>query len=472
MPNSFSQLRSWFKTPEPPETKALVLRNQHMHAATGLAVNLSLGLTHVQQLADSRLQEYLGKGSFQMPDPQLYDDGSPLFVALSHWGLSPSEYLTLMIALAPALQPNFYDLLIHKHLSKAGEFPEFGGVKNANTRTTLPTGDTVLFLLNGTDLTGRLTTWQQILSHDSRLIKQQIILLEDPKDGEPATSGRITVSKEYVEMFLLGREWQPRFSSEFPAQPITTLLDWDNLIVSKNNLEELRIIQDWLEHEQTIKTDPALSRMIKPGYRALFYGPPGTGKTLTAALVGKRHKRPVYRVDLSQMVSKYIGETSKIASNLFDIAENRNWILFFDEADSLFGKRTSVTSSNDRYANQDVSYLLQRVEDYNGLIILASNYKHNIDNAFMRRFQSVIHFSMPDAQERLTLWQQTKPEVVKIADDISFEELAQKFELSGASILNVMYISTIRGLADEQKITRAMLIEEIRKELAKENKTI
>jgi hypothetical protein len=472
MPNSFSQLRSWFKSPEPQQTKALVPYNQNMSAAAGLAANLALGLGHVQQLTDSRLQEYFGKGSFQMPELQLYDDNSPLFVSLTKWELSPNEYLTLMIALAPSLQPNFYDILIQKHLSKAGEFPEFGGIKNAGTRTTSPTGDTVLFLLNGTDLTGRLTTWQQILSHDSRLIKQQIVLLEDPKDGEPVTSGRITVAKEYVEMFLLGREWQPRFSSEFPAQPITSLLEWENLIVSRTNQQELKIIQDWLEHEQTLKADTALSKMIKPGYRALFYGPPGTGKTLTAALLGKLRKKPVYRVDLSQMVSKYIGETSKIASNLFDIAENRNWILFFDEADSLFGKRTSVTSSNDRYANQDVSYLLQRVEDYNGLIILASNYKHNIDNAFMRRFQSVIHFSMPDAQERLTLWQQTKPIVVTLADDISFEELAQKFDLSGASILNVMYISTIRGLADKQMITRTMLIEEIRKELAKDNKTI
>lgn len=135
-----------------------------------------------------------------------------------------------------------------------------------------------------------------------------------------------------------------------------------------------------------------LSKRIKKGYRALFYGPPGTGKTLAATLLGKRFGKSVYRIDLSQMVSKYIGETAKNMSNLFDIAENKNWILFFDEADALFGKCSSESSSHDWYANQDVSYLLQRVEDYNGLVILGSNFKNNFDQAFMRRFQSIIFF--------------------------------------------------------------------------------
>lgn len=371
---NLSQLRSWFtqakETPDPPAAPSPFPSTP---VATGLAANLSLGLAHVKQLADSRLQEYFGKGIFQMPDPQLYDDGSPLFVALRDWGLSPEEYLTLMIALAPHLQPNIYDTVLQKHLPKGGEFPEFGGVKGVSFRATMPTGDTVLFLLNGTDLTGRLRTKRSILSGESRLIKEQVLLLEESKEGEPDTSGRLSVAKEFVEMFLLGREWHPRFTSEFPAQLITTAMSWKDLIVSENTRQELEILHSWLQHEQTLWTDAILKHRIKKGYRALFFGPPGTGKTLAATLLGKRFNKAVYRVDLSQMVSKYIGETSKIASKLFDIAENKNWILFFDEADALFGKRTSVGSSHDRYANQDISYLLQRVEDYNGLVILASN---------------------------------------------------------------------------------------------------
>jgi len=470
---NLSQLRSWFtQAKETPDQPAAPSPFPSTPVATGLAANLALGLAHVKQLADSRMQEYFGKGAFQMPDPQLYDDDSPLFVALRDWGLSPEEYLTLMIALAPHLQPTIYDTILQKHLPKGGDFPEFGGVKGVNFRATMPTGDTVLFLLNGTDLTGRLRTKKGILSGESRLMKEQVLLLEEPKEGEPDTAGRLSVAKEFVEMFLLGLEWRPRFTGEFPAQLITTAMSWKELIVSENTRQELDILHSWLQHEQTLWTDAILKHRIKKGYRALFFGPPGTGKTLAATLLGKRFNKAVYRVDLSQMVSKYIGETSKIAGKLFDIAENKNWILFFDEADALFGKRTAVGSSHDRYANQDISYLLQRVEDYNGLVILASNFKNNIDAAFMRRFQSVINFTMPDVTERLQLWQQTKPVIVGLAEDVSLPEFAEKYELSGAAILNVLHICTVRALADKSKITKALLLDEIRKEYAKENKTI
>src|SRR5204863_2251929 len=138
-------------------------------------------------------------------------------------------------------------------------------------------------------------------------------------------------------------------------------------------------------------------------------GPPGTGKTLTAGLLGKEFNKDVYRVDLSQIVSKYIGETEKNLSKIFDRAEHKDWILFFDEADALFGKRTNVQSSHDKYANQEVSYLLQRVEDYAGLLILSSNFKNNLDDAFIRRFHEVVHFPLPDARQRLILWEKSLP---------------------------------------------------------------
>ena len=134
----------------------------------------------------------------------------------------------------------------------------------------------------------------------------------------------------------------------------------------------------------------------------LFHGPPGTGKTLTAGLLGKIAQKDVYRIDLSMVISKYIGETEKNLARLFDKAERKDWILFFDEADSLFGKRGQVKDAHDKYANQEVSYLLQRVEAYNGLVILASNFKNNIDEAFLRRFQSIIYFPLP-AKEELEL---------------------------------------------------------------------
>ena len=137
---------------------------------------------------------------------------------------------------------------------------------------------------------------------------------------------------------------------------------------------------------------------------------------------------------ISMVVSKYIGETEKNLANVFDQAVNKNWILFFDEADALFGKRTQTSSSNDRYANQEVSYLLQRVEDYPGVVILATNLKTNIDEAFARRFQTSVHFAMPDADQRLRLWQGMFASSRLLAADTDLAKLAESYELSGGAI--------------------------------------
>ena len=218
--------------------------------------------------------------------------------------------------------------------------------------------------------------------------------------------------------------------------------------------------------------DEVLSRKVKPGYRVLFYGPPGTGKTLTASLLGKQFEKDVYRIDLSLVVSKYIGETEKNLEKIFSKTENKNWI-FFDEADALFGKRTNVQNSHDRYANQEVSCLLQTIEDFPGLLILASNFKSNLDTAFVRRFHSIIHFPPPNATERLTLWQKTFPAGIKPEPAIDLAMLADKYELTGASILNVVHYAALRSISQGDKLLRnENIMEGIRKEFRKEERTI
>ncbi len=152
---------------------------------------------------------------------------------------------------------------------------------------------------------------------------------------------------------------------------------------------------NWPCAELQGSVDRPMRPLIKPGYRVLFYGPSGTGKTLTAALLGKQYGKDLYRIDLSQIVSTFIGETEKNLERVLKRSETKSWIPFFDEADALFGKRTNVQSAHDKYANQEVSYLLQRVEDYPGLLILASNFKNNLDDAFIRRFHSLVHFPCP-----------------------------------------------------------------------------
>jgi SpoVK/Ycf46/Vps4 family AAA+-type ATPase len=218
---------------------------------------------------------------------------------------------------------------------------------------------------------------------------------------------------------------------------------------STPSLRQIREIVSWIKYNDMLLQDWGMRRKIKPGYRVLFYGPPGTGKTLTAMLLGKDEGKDVFRMDLSRVISKYIGETEKNLSLLFDKAENKNWILFFDEADALFGKRTDVRDAHDKYANQEVSYLLQRVESHAGLVILASNQRGNIDDAFVRRFQAIIQFTIPSPEERCQIWRRAFPTQIKIADDIDWQQVANRHELTGAGIMNVAYFCALEALADQ-----------------------
>jgi SpoVK/Ycf46/Vps4 family AAA+-type ATPase len=157
------------------------------------------------------------------------------------------------------------------------------------------------------------------------------------------------------------------------------------------------------------------------------------------------------------VVSKYIGETEKNLELLFARAENKKWILFFDEADALFGKRTNVRDAHDKYANQEVSYLLQRIEDYDGLVILATNMKNNIDEAFVRRFNSILKFSIPDTEERKKIWQKTFPPEVEFREK-DIIEVVKKYELSGGNIVNVVHYAGIKAAKRQQTPEEPLII--------------
>ena len=188
-------------------------------------------------------------------------------------------------------------------------------------------------------------------------------------------SGKLQMDEEYVAKLTTGTVLKPQLGPNFPASLIETGLEWEDLVLKQKTISEIKEIEIWLKHNDVLMSDWGMQHKIKPGYRVMFHGPPGTGKTLTAGLLGKYTKKDVYRIDLSMVVSKYIGETEKNLSSLFDKALNKDWILFFDEADSIFGKRTNVRDAHDKYANQEVSYLLQRIEAHPGLVILASNFQ-------------------------------------------------------------------------------------------------
>ena len=191
------------------------------------------------------------------------------------------------------------------------------------------------------------------------------------------------------------------------------------------------------------------------GLAALFAGPPGTGKTMAAEAIASALALPLYRIDLSQVVNKYIGETEKNLRQLFDAADSADVILFFDEADALFGKRTEVKDAHDRYANLEVSYLLERMERFKGIAILATNRKRDLDEAFLRRLRFVVDFPLPGAAERLRIWQAVIPPGVD-ASALDLEFLAQRFPLAGGHIRAIVFHACLQSAAEGAARTLTM----------------
>jgi AAA+ superfamily predicted ATPase len=419
-----------------------------------------------------RLSVHFGRSENFKLNPQSFYEDVWLTRILRCHNTNLDELTLLLLALIPHIQPVFFNQIIAEHLPEGGDFPEFGGVKGSNHRGILPTGETAQFILAGDDIEKRLEV-QRLLSNEHWFAREQILWLEAVLEGEPAMSGRLILNPEVVEQLTIGTVSKPRFSMDFPAEYIETEMEWDDLVLPSTTLQQIREIDNWINHNDTLLNEWGMKKKIKPGYRALFYGPPGTGKTLTASLLGKQTGKEVFRIDLSRVISKYIGETEKNLSRLFDKAENKNWILFFDEAEALFGKRTEIHDAHDKYANQEVAYLLQRIESYNGLVILASNRRSNIDEAFARRFQTIIHFPMPRAEERHKIWLKTVPPRMEVDTDIDWKMIATRFELSGAGILNIVHYCAVESLANPTELLNAKRLEHaILREFIKEGKVV
>ena len=211
------------------------------------------------------------------------------------------------------------------------------------------------------------------------------------------------------------------------------------------------------------------------GITVLFAGPPGTGKTMAAEIMAQQLKLPMYRIDLSQVVNKYIGETEKNLKRIFDAAEISDMVLFFDEADSLFGKRTDVSDSRDRYANLEVSYLLERMERFKGLAILATNRKRDLDEAFMRRIRYIIDFPVPDEAQRVEMWKQMIPWAVAENSKIDIAFLARHFPLSGGHIRSIVFNSCLQsahGQSGKKELYMKDVLIAVKREYDKMNRSM
>ncbi len=449
-------------------------RGMVMSTVIGLnARDLEVELAWFARLLDTRFKLYFGQEVeaetiFEIVPPDLSESESPYARFLDYYDVSFAERVVIVLSLIPHIRPQLVDIFFTKNKTFDRRFTEFGGHRSTEG-AFIPTGETLAFILAGRNLEIRFGV-QTFFDGDHYFAKHNILRLNPTGDEHPM-KGPLRLSDEYLAYFTTGQPRRPDFGANFPARYIETQLEWEDLILHPGTRKQVEEIETWLQHGETLMKDWGMAPKLRPGYRSLFYGSPGTGKTMTACLLGKSTGRDVYRVDLSLVVSKYIGETEKNLAKVFDQAQHKGWILFFDEADALFGKRSQTQSAHDRYANQEVSFLLQRIESFDGIAILASNRRENMDDAFARRFESIIYFPVPRSEERLRLWKQGFSAKAAFEETLDLNKIAQEYTLSGGSIMNVIRYASLQALKEGTGVIAADdVLQGIRKEYAKEGK--
>jgi hypothetical protein len=244
------------------------------------------------------------------------------------------------------------------------------------------------------------------------------------------------------------------------AHKIESRYAWTDIVLPSDQMAQLREICSQAEYRQVVYGQWGFDQKLSlgKGLNVLFSGPAGTGKTMAAEVIAHELRLDLYRIDLSQVISKYIGETEKNLDRIFAAAENSNAVLFFDEADALFGKRSEVRDSHDRYANIEISFLLQKMEEYQGISILATNLRQNLDEAFVRRLQAIVEFPFPDEEYRLRIWQNVFPERAPIGGDVRFDLLAREVRLAGGNIKNMALAAAFYAAADQGVVHLSHLI--------------
>jgi ATP-dependent 26S proteasome regulatory subunit len=341
------------------------------------------------------------------------------------------------------------------------------------------------------DVEERLQLWQQScqrLNFDSskldmaavasrfRLVPAQIqaaahiLYQQQALQNAPVTSKQVyKVCQQQAthQMSSLAQQIQPTYSLEdivLPAACITQLKD----------------VINYAKHHHIVYEKLGFGKKLAmgKGLNALFAGPPGTGKTMAAEIIADALDLELYKIDLAAIISKYIGDTEKNLSRIFDEAETSNAILFFDEADALFSKRSEVNDAHDKHANVETSYLLQRIEAYQGIVILATNFKRNLDEAFIRRLHFLIDFPFPDAKERVQIWRHIWPAGVKLSSEIDLNKLAEHLEIAGGNIRNVALQATFKAIdvdgsvANELEIDLSHIVYAAERELRKIGKIV
>jgi len=256
------------------------------------------------------------------------------------------------------------------------------------------------------------------------------------------------------------------------AQKVNAVYGWDDLVLPKAKLDQLKEVLAQIKHQGEVYQEWGFGGKLSSGrgINVLFTGPSGTGKTMAAGVIARELKLDLYKVDLSQVVSKYIGETEKNLGKIFQAAEDSSSILFFDEADALFGKRSEVKDAHDRYANVEISYLLQKMEEHEGVVILATNLGCNMDQAFVRRMTAIVEFPFPDEEARHSIWEGQIPTEAPVGDDLDLQYLSRRFKIAGGNIKNIVLNAAFLAAEDGGRINQRHMVKATWRELQKMGK--
>ena len=434
--------------------------------------DLSIGMNWIEGLIAQRTnpekKDRIGYFTSVAPVPEFSQKTALGKLIMAHQ-MSEQEILLLLFCFTAKFKPEAFDGFLYANPQTGRIYTSYGGIKTSYDGAFMPTLKTVIYLLAGKDNEMAAMTYESI--RDSKLFREQIINLKQIKqESIHPLEQLVEMDLAYFNYIISGK--RPRYdeAENFPADLLTTNKTFDDLVLKPSVIQHLQSPMNFVKHYDVLFRQQS---KIKPGYLMMLYGPPGTGKSMTVAVMGKHLGVDVYSVNLSRVVSKYIGETEKNLERIFDRLVDKRCILFFDEADALFGKRTEVKDAKDRYANQEVAYLLQKIEQFPGLVILASNFRQNLDDAFKRRILSSIMIPPPDKELREQLWEKSLPDGFRYEPENLPEILATRHSLTGANIANIIKLSCIDAVSTGSTVLDNHRLEPfIQLEFYKEGKTM
>ncbi|ANQ50153.1 ATP-binding protein [Flammeovirga sp. MY04] len=366
------------------------------------------------------------------------------------YNLSYEEELLIIIAYAWEYKPLIFEPFIKAF--KDLKFKSiFGGYLEKERQFFIPSVQTVIKLLFH-DEVERNDFYLKVIDPTYHLVKNGVIEWVDYIDTTKSIFNKgIRLSLSFQEYILGGGEPRLDHETDFPARLIDTKASFEDVVLNKKTKEDIEPFEKLLSIRPKLTEYPDLSSKINTNQIVVFTGSPGTGKSFTATTIGKKYGMPTYRLDISKVVSKYIGEFEKAMEKVFNRLDDHNCILFIDEADAIFSKRTeNVSDVKEKYANQEMSYLLQRIETFNGVVVLASNVqdiRSHVDKAMLRRISYIIEFPFPLEEERKVLWENAFPSQYTISSEL-ISDLARNYQLSGANIKSVSTQVLIELLAD------------------------